>query len=144
MVIALGHPGFTQIEIEFERGLEGLPRLLPEGDRWLKIRRVIAARIHVCKKRPGKRELRIQSDRFSKIRLCAKVVSGRILGFYGISETTKVSIVSFGIVCRFRRDDLFFPAREMHLQLVGDSFGDLTLDRKNVSQFAIKAIGPKM
>ena len=38
----------------------------------------------------------------------------------------------------------FFPAREMHLQLVGDSFGDLTLDRKNVGQFAIKAIGPKM
>ena len=32
----------------------------------------------------------------------------------------------------------------MCLQLVGDSFGDLTLDGKNVSQFAIKAIGPNM
>ena len=47
MVIALGHPGFTQIKIECERGLEGLSRLLPESGRWLKIRRVVAARIHV-------------------------------------------------------------------------------------------------
>src|SRR5437762_13340222 len=76
--------------------------------------------------------------------LRAKVVSGRVLRFQGISKTTKVSIVSFGIVCRFRRDDLFFPARETYLQLVADSFGDLTLHRKNVSQFAIKAIGPNM
>ena len=76
--------------------------------------------------------------------LCTKVVGGRILRFYRISETAKVSIVSFGVVCRFRRDHLLFPAREMDLQLVGDSFGDLTLDRKNVSQFAIKAIGPNV
>src|SRR6266446_4411445 len=68
--------------------------------------------------------------------LCAKVVGGSILRFHGISKTTKVSIVSFGIVCRFRRDDLFFPAGKLYLQLVGDSFGDLTLDRKNVSQYA--------
>jgi hypothetical protein len=29
-------------------------------------------------------------------------------------------------------------------QLVGDGFGYFTLGRKNVSQFAIKAIGPEM
>ena len=47
MVIALGHPGFTQIEIECERSLEGLSRFLPESGRWWKIRRVVAARIDV-------------------------------------------------------------------------------------------------
>src|SRR2546430_17273972 len=29
-------------------------------------------------------------------------------------------------------------------QLLGDGFGHLTLDRKDVGQFAIKGIGPKM
>ena len=29
-------------------------------------------------------------------------------------------------------------------QLVGDSFGDVTLDRKDVGQFPIKCVGPNM
>ena len=39
---------------------------------------------------------------------------------------------------------LLFLTREFRPQLVGDGFGDFTLDRKDVGQFAIKCIGPKM
>ena len=65
-------------------------------------------------------------------------------GFQCISQPTQVSIVSLRIVCWFGGDDLLFLTGEFHPQLVGDGFGHLTLDRKDVSQFAIKGIGPKM
>ena len=64
--------------------------------------------------------------------------------FQYISQATQVGIVSLWIVCRFGGDDLFFLTGEFRSQLVGDGFGDLTLDRKDVGQFAIKSISPKM
>ena len=64
--------------------------------------------------------------------------------FQCISQTTQVGIVSLRIVCRFGGDDLLFLTGEFRSQLVGDGFGHLTLDRKDVGQFAIKGIGPKM
>src|SRR5206468_7231475 len=48
------------------------------------------------------------------------------------------------IVCRFGGEDLLFLTRDVRSQLVGDRFGDFTLDREDVSQFAIKSVGPKM
>ena len=48
------------------------------------------------------------------------------------------------IICRFSGDDLRFLAGELSVQLLCDRFSDFTLHRKNVDQFAIKGIGPKM
>ena len=64
--------------------------------------------------------------------------------FQCISQPTQVGIVSLRIVRRFGGDDLLFLTGEFRSQLVGDGFGHLTLDRKDVGQFAIKGIGPKM
>src|SRR5207248_4488336 len=58
-------------------------------------------------------------------------------------QTAQICVVSFGIVRRFCGDDLLFPAGEMDAQLIGDCFGYFALGCKNVSQFAIKAIGPE-
>ena len=93
---------------------------------------------------PSKSELRVQPHRFSEIFLCAKGVGGCACGFQRISEPTQVGIVSLRIVRRFGGDDLFFLTGEFRSQLIGDSFGHLTLDRKDVGQFAIVGIGPKM
>ena len=64
--------------------------------------------------------------------------------FQIISQTAQVGIVGLKIVCRFGGDHLLFVTGQVRLQLVGDGFGDLTLDRKDVGQFAIKGLGPKM
>ena len=64
--------------------------------------------------------------------------------FQIISQAAQVGIVSLGIVRRFGGNDLLFLTGEFRPQLVGDGFGYFTLDRKDVSQFAIKGIGPKM
>ena len=64
--------------------------------------------------------------------------------FQCVSQTAQVGIVGLRIVCRFGGDDLLFLTGEFRSQLVGDGFGHLALDRKDVGQFAIKGIGPKM
>ncbi len=64
--------------------------------------------------------------------------------FQGVSQTAKVGIVCLGIVGRFGGYDLLFLTGEFRSQLLGDGFGHLTLNRKDVGQFAIKGIGPKM
>jgi hypothetical protein len=56
----------------------------------------------------------------------------------------QISIVCFGIVCRFGGDDLLFLTREFRSQLVSDGFGDFTFDRKDVGQFAIECISPQL
>src|SRR4030095_17060059 len=55
-----------------------------------------------------------------------------------------VSIIGLSIVGRFSGDDLRVLTGEFRLQLVGDGFGDVSLDRKDVGQFAIKGISPKL
>ena len=64
--------------------------------------------------------------------------------FQRVSQTTQVGIVSLRVVCRFGSDDLLFLTGEFRPQLLGDGFGHFTLHRKDVGQFAIKGIGPKM
>ena len=64
--------------------------------------------------------------------------------FRAISQTTQVGVVSLRIFRRFGGDDLLFLTGEFRPQLIGDCFGHLALDRKDVGQFAIKGIGPKM
>ena len=39
---------------------------------------------------------------------------------------------------------MLFLTGEVRSQLVGDGFGYLTLDRKDIGQFTIKSIGPQM
>ncbi len=71
--------------------------------------------------------------------------SWRCVGrFQTVSQPAQVGIVSLGVVRRFSGDDLLFLTGEFRSQLVGDGFGYLALDRKDVGQFAIKGIGPKM
>ena len=67
-----------------------------------------------------------------------------VASFQRISQTAQVGIVGFRIVGRFGGDDLLFLTSEFRSQLVGDGFGHFALDRKDVGQFAIKGIGPKM
>ena len=64
--------------------------------------------------------------------------------FQTVSQATQVGIVGFRIICRLGGDDLLFLAGEFCSQLVGDGFRDFALNRKDVGQFAIKGIGPKM
>ena len=64
--------------------------------------------------------------------------------FQCISQAAQVGIVSLGVVGRFGSDDLLFLTGEFRSQLLGDGFGYFALDRKDVGQFAIKGIGPKM
>ena len=64
--------------------------------------------------------------------------------FQSVSQPAQVGIVGLRIVGRFGGDDLLFLTGELRPQLIGDGFGHLTLDRKDVGQFAIKGIGPKM
>src|SRR5204863_4752545 len=144
MVIAPGQDGFAEIGLKSKGGLGGLSRISEEGDRWLKTSYEVATRIYVCQQRPSKRELRIQSHRFSKIFLCGKSVRGVVAGFERISQTTQISIISFRIICWFGSDNLLFLTCEFRSQLVGDSFSYLTFDRKNVGQFSVECIGPKM
>src|SRR5204863_9525445 len=144
MVIAPGQDGFAEIGLKSKGGLGGLSRISEEGDRWLKTSYEVATRIYVCQQRPSKRELRIQSHRFSKVFLCGKSVRGVVAGFERISQTTQISIISFRIICCFGSDNLLFVTCEFHSQLVGDGFSHFTLDRKDVSQFAIVRVGPEM
>jgi len=53
--------------------------------------------------------------------------------FQCISETTQVGVVSLRIVRRFGGNDPLFVTGEFRSQLVGDSFGHLTFDRKDIS-----------
>jgi hypothetical protein len=39
---------------------------------------------------------------------------------------------------------LLFPTRELRLQLLGDGFGHLALDRKDVGQSSVVGVGPKV
>src|SRR5436190_56861 len=75
--------------------------------------------------------------------LRAKGVRGGILRFQTISQPAQVSIVSFGIVRRFRGDDLFFQAGNFRSQLIGNSFRYFGFDRKDVSELAIKGLRPR-
>ena len=59
-----------------------------------------------------------------------------------VSQTAQVGIVGLRVVGRFGGDDLLFLTSEFRSQLLGDGFGDLALNRKDVGQFAIKGIGP--
>ena len=63
--------------------------------------------------------------------------------FQCISQPAQVGIVSLRIVCRFGGDDLLFLTGEFRSQLVGDGFGHLTLDRKDVGQFSDQRYRPK-
>jgi hypothetical protein len=76
--------------------------------------------------------------------LCAKNIGGCEARFQCISQPAQVGVVSIRIVRRFGGDDSLFLTAEVGPQLVGDGFGYLALHRKDVSQFAIKRIGPKM
>src|SRR5262249_38404262 len=51
---------------------------------------------------------------------------------------------SYDIVSRFDGDDLLFVTGELCLQRLRDSFGDLALDAKDVSQLPIIGFGPEM
>src|SRR5438477_4165323 len=144
MVIALGQDGFAEIGLKSKGGLGRLSRLFAEGDRWLKTSYEVTTRIYVCQQRPSKRELRIQSHRFSKIFMCGKGVRGLVASVERISQTAQIRIISFRVICRFGSYDLLFLAGEFCPQLVGDSFSYLTFDRKDVGQFSVECIGPKM
>src|SRR5438309_11575336 len=133
------------MRLKSERGLCLLSCLFTESDRWFKILCYIAERIYVREKRPGKGELWVKAHRFLEIFLRPKGVN-RVVGtsFQCISQPTQVGIISLGIVCRFGGDDLLLLTSEFRPQLVGNCLCHLTLDRKDVGQFAIEGIGPKM
>src|SRR5436189_2894037 len=92
--------------------------------------------------RPTKGELRVQSHRFSEIFLCTKEV-GRS-GLECVSQPAQVVIVGLGVVGRFGGDDLLFLTAEFRSQLISDDFSYFALNGKDVGQFAIKGISPKM
>ena len=64
--------------------------------------------------------------------------------FQSVSQPAQVGIVSLGIVGRFGGDDLLFLTGEFRPQLLRDGFGYLALNGKDVGQFAIKGVSPKM
>ena len=144
MVITLGVQRLAEIRLKRERGCGGLPRLFPESDRGLQCLGQIAARIDKGEQRPGEGKLRVQPDGFSEILLRSARVSRCISRLEIISEAAQIGIVGFRILRRLRGDDLLFQAGQPGLQLVSDRFRHLTLDRKDVGQFAIKGISPKM
>ena len=110
----------------------------------MKSRREVAERIDRREQCPGKRELWVKPYRFSEIFLCVQRVGRGVGRFQGVSQTPQVGVISLRIVGRFGSNDLFFLAGKFRLQLLGDGFSHLTLNGKNVGQFAIKAIGPNM
>ena len=73
-----------------------------------------------------------------------RVGRGNSSRFQRICQAPEIGIVRIGIIGGFRRDALFFLTTEFRSQLVGDGFGHLTFDRKDVRQLAIKRIGPEM
>src|SRR2546429_9931801 len=87
LLLALGYPRLSQAGVQTQRRSQLLPRLVAQSNGWLNVRRVVAARIDVCKQGPGKRELRIQPHRFSQVFLCAQIVGRCVLRFQGISQT---------------------------------------------------------
>src|SRR6266516_5491211 len=134
----------AEIGLESERGFGCLPRLFTEGDRWLNSLCAVADRINVGQQRPTQGELRVQPHRFSEIFLCAKSAGGSEVSFQRVRKPTQVSIVGFWIVRWFGGNDLLFPTSKFRSQLIGDGFCYLTFDGKDVGQFTIKCIGPKM
>jgi hypothetical protein len=96
------------------------------------------------KPRPRERKLRVElhclfikTDRFRLQILRVGVARFK-------SQAAQIRIVSLRIVCRFGGDDLLFLAGQLRSQLVGDGFGNLTLNLKDFGQFAIIGITPKM
>src|SRR6266513_1963483 len=83
-------------------------------------------------------------DGFAEIFLCGKSVRGVVASVERISQTAQIRIISFRIICRFGSYDLLFLAGEFCPQLVGYSFSYLTFDRKDVGQFSVKGVSPKM
>ena len=49
-----------------------------------------------------------------------------------------------GVFCRLRRNRTARSAAESGLQRLGDLLGDVAFDSKNISQFAIVSLRPKM
>src|SRR6266700_5786798 len=120
-------------------------RLIAEGVSSWKSICYVTGGIDGRQQRPTKGELRVQAHRFVKI-----LARGDNVGRFEattpqcISETAQVRIVGLRIVGRLCRNYLSFFTREFRSQLLGDRHRHLTLDRKDVGQFAIKGIGPKM
>src|SRR5215813_9958983 len=57
------------------------------------------------------------------------------------SQSAQIGIVSLWIVCRFNCQRLLFASGELCLQRLRDSFCDLALDAKDVSQLSIVGLG---
>src|SRR4030095_1579545 len=60
------------------------------------------------------------------------------------SHAAQIGIVSFWIVCWFNRQGLLLATGELGLQRLRDSFGDLALDAKDVSQLPVIGVCPEV
>ena len=60
------------------------------------------------------------------------------------SQAAQIGIVSLRIVCWFNCQRLLLATGQLRLQRLRDSFGDLALDAKDVSQLPIIGLGPEV
>src|SRR4030095_6532102 len=90
----------------------------------------------------GQRIVGIFSNRMIEIiNRCAQVRAG---AFVPEESAFEVKFVSFWIRCRTNSDSLPFRASQLCFETVGDCFGDVGLDQKNVSQLPVVGVGPQM
>src|SRR4029077_4051486 len=106
----------------------------------------VEGRVRTGKPRPGKRKIGVklhrslietsgfpyQVGRVGEIAACFK------------SQAAQIRIVSLRIVCWINCQRLLLATGELRPQRLCDSFGDLALNPKDVSQLAIVGIGPQV
>src|SRR5205823_14941943 len=118
-------------------------RFFAERNRRRKIKCYITFCLSLRESCPRYSELRIEPHCFPKVFLSTKSV-GRCGRFVIVSQSAQIGVVSFRIIGGSGGDDLLFLARKFHAQLIGDRFGYIAFYRKNIRQFAIKGVGPKV
>ena len=85
---------------------------------------------------------RIELDRLLKI--IADPFVSRSKEIFPMISPFQIKLMRLGVFCRLRRNRTARSAGESGLQRLGDLFGDVAFDGKNISQFAIVSLRPKM
>src|SRR4030095_8361225 len=126
--------------------LQSTFRCIASGRSSLDAAAKVEVRVRTGKPRPGKRKIGVKLHRSLVETSGFSYYVGRVgeVAACFKSQPAQVSVVSLGVVGRLGGDHLLFVTSYFRSQLLGDGFGHFALDRKDVGQFAIKRIGPKM
>src|SRR5207302_9039356 len=92
---------------------------------------------------PGQREFWIEPNSFSVFARGLSICLVTVLIVLD-RETAQISVVRSSILRWPIGDGLLLAARELSVELLGDCARDFAFDSKNIIQFAIVTLGPKM